>query len=145
MFLLIPHTETSNGAESAAAVCVASGGDSGGSDGRVVKEVEDSVTGLLWLLLHLDAGLSTAITDGSGVDASMSVIAWLTVLNYFLSQIFGNISKLVPFSSTDAANCCEVFLMSFLGHFASREFPLNNSDWLVGWLVCLETYLNINI
>ena len=114
VLLLIPHTETSQVTETTAAVCVASGGNSGGSDGRVVEEVGDSVTGLLWLLLHLCAGLSAGITDGSGMNASLPVVAGLKLLHNFLRKLRGNILKLAPLPTTDTANRGKVFLVSFL-------------------------------
>ena len=114
VLLLISNAETSNGAETAAAVCVASGSDSGGSDGRVVQEVGDSVPGLLWFVLHLSAGLSTGITDGSWMNASMPVITGMKVLHNTLGNPLGNILKLSPLPGTHTANRGKIFLVSFL-------------------------------
>ena len=86
VLLLLIHAKPSDLTETAAAVCVGSGGDSRASDVRVVEKAGDSVAGLLWILLYLCAGLPTAITDGSGMISSMPVITGLKV-PHFLNKI----------------------------------------------------------
>ena len=80
------------------------------------------MTRLLWILLCLSAGLTAAITDGSGVNSSIPVVGGLKVPDNLLSKILGNISKF-PFTSTHTADRFEVFLMSFFGILLAGTGP----------------------
>ena len=82
VLLCLIHVKPSKLTEGAAAVRVGSGGDSRPPDGGVVKEVADSVVGLLRILLYLSAGLPAAVKDGSRMNSSMPVITWLKMPHF---------------------------------------------------------------